>query len=561
MAAAPPRWALLAFWGLLGVVLAARIMAVFTENVNWDEFALLHRAAASARTGDLVYGGRPGLGTLVLLPFADACRSAVDALVQARVLWTLMVVASAALFWLLLRAVLGPSPHRWFALATSLGLWVLAPQFLRFSVQVRTDQPGILFGLLGGLALVASRGHVRWAPLAGAAFAVGFLFTQKLLYVAGLVGILAIGQLLILGQWRLRREATRAALTAGTFLLVVLGYRQVMASLGTAPAMLPLEGQLTEFAFYRERFGWSQYRAMAPSLLPQLAVPLAGLLGLTAAWLLARGRHGGELATAWLVMLAGLVVVLFHAGRFPYFYMVLGLFPATIAGLVLGPVLERLRRPRLGLALLAAIWLPLSLAGLRQAAVITTERQWPQRESLAFVERNFPPDARGFQAHGAFACRADPDPFRILFPQNVARLDGPQGEESARALLQEFRNRPVQFMIEPHEPYPPPFREFWATRYVPYHASVLVPGRLVRGGAGAMVPFEVLVPGEYAWYPAPGSAASIVVGGGTVHPGQRVALATPGVYGVELPTGGEGMLVLALPEPPSSQAVPFYRFW
>jgi hypothetical protein len=37
---APPRWTHLAFWGLVLVILTARILAVFTENVNWDEFAL-----------------------------------------------------------------------------------------------------------------------------------------------------------------------------------------------------------------------------------------------------------------------------------------------------------------------------------------------------------------------------------------------------------------------------------------------------------------------------------------------------------------------------------------
>jgi hypothetical protein len=230
-----------------------------------------------------VFGGRPGLGTLILIPFADGCRNAIDALVQARVLWTAMVVASAVAFWLLLRSVLPPSPHRAVALATGLGLWVLAPAFVRFSIQIRTDQPAILFGLLGGLALIASRRRIHWAPIAGLLLGIGFLFTQKLLYIAGLVGVLAIGQLLILDDWRTRREVWRAGLAGAAFLLVVLGFRAVMTRAGSPPAMLPIAGPLNEFAFYRERFGWWQYIAMLPTLIPQMVAAGACLVAATAA--------------------------------------------------------------------------------------------------------------------------------------------------------------------------------------------------------------------------------------------------------------------------------------
>jgi hypothetical protein len=550
-----------AFGALLVAVLAVRVLAVFTENVNWDEFALLHRAAVSLQTGQLAGGGRPGLGTLLLTPFATACSNAIDALVQARLLWTAMVAGSAVTFWFLLRSVVPPSPHRWAAVATGLGLWVLAPAVLRYSIQVRTDQPAILFGLLGGLALVASRRHIFLAPLAGALFAIGFLFSQKLLYVAGLVGVLTIGQLLILGEWRTRRELWRVTLAAASFLLIVLGFRVVMSTIGTAPALLPVSGALNVFEYYRETYGWRLYRAMMPSLLPQF-VAVACLLAVTSAWSRKPGRHVGEVVTAWLVLLVGIAVLFIHAARFPYFYMVLGLFPATVAALVLGPSLERIGTRTGQRLLLSVIWIPLTVFGLQQALRTTIDTQRLQRESLAFVDRNFAPDARGFHGQGAFVCRSDPDHFPVRFNQNViAEFDGEDGSERTRELIDEFRTRPVVFLIMPYDLYPRELWEFWRTRYVLYHGAVHVPGRRLRGEPGTSGTFEVIVPGEYVWRPSSPDSGPLHVAGLLVDAGSSVVIREPGVYAVGLPAGGEGMFVLALPDPPAPDHTPFYRGW
>jgi hypothetical protein len=555
-----PRRVQAAFWALLAVVGAARLVAVFTLNINWDEFALLQRAVTAARTGEIVGGGRPGLATLVLVPFAAACRNAVHTLVQARLLWTGMVVAAVIAFWFLLRAVLRPSPHRWAAVATGVGLWFLAPPFLHSSTQVRTDQPAILFGLLGGVALLASRRRTVWALLAGGLFGTGFLFSQKLLYVGGLVAALAVGQLGILRDLVLRRDAIRAVLAAAAFLGVVMGYRALLASTAAAPTLLPVSGGLSTFEHYREIIGWQHYRQMSPVLVPQ-GIGIVALIVLTVDWIRHRTGYGPELITAWVVLVMGTAVVLFHAGRFIYFYMVLGLFPAAAGALVVNIGLHRLGTSRGREGFLTAVWVPLILIGVMHAGALTVQTQQHQAESLDFVERNFPPVARGFESRGAFACRPDPDPFPVRFYQTVRREFGAEDRAERIADLQsEFRGRPVEFMIMPvRHGYPDELYAFWSTRYVHYHGSVHAPGIRINGGSGWSGRFEVIVPGEYVWLADHGAGVPLDVAGLRVQAGGSVHLEEQGMVGLRLPAGGEGMFVLALPEPPAPDTTPFYR--
>jgi hypothetical protein len=545
------------------VVCVGRVAAVFTENVNWDEFALLHRAELSAATGELIGGGRPGLATLLLLPLASDCRDALSALVQARLFWTALVLASVVAFLLLLRQVLPASPHKLLALVTGVGLWCLSPPFLRFSTQVRTDQPAVLFGLLGGLTLVASRQNTVWAIASGLLFGIGFLFTQKLLYVAALVGVLAAGELFIRADWKFRRETVRVLLTGAAFLLVVIGYRELMTTRGGEPSMLPLARSLNTFQHYREAVGWGVYGDMLPMLVPQImtvmVLPMAA-----AGWMRQRGATGRELAVACGVMLLGSAIILFHAARFPYFYIVLGLFPATIGALVIGPVLDLLPTVRSRHVFVVLIWAPLALLALLQTAQLLGDDQSHQRASLAFVERNFSAEAHGFNPRAAFACRQEARPFPTWFHEQVrARFEKePEATENTRWILEEFRARPVAFMIPPGEgePYPAELWNFWKSRYVHYSGAVHVPGRQVRGRPGFSDAFEVIVPGEYVWRSSAGSGP-LAVAGSMLDPGAAIEIDEPGTYPIGLPEGGEGLLVLSLADPPAPDPRPFYTGW
>jgi hypothetical protein len=295
----------------------------------------------------------------------------------------MIVVAAVVAFWLLLRNVLLPSPHRRIAVATGVALWALVPPFLHASTQVRTDQPAILFGLLGGIALLASVHNLRWAPLAGLLFATGFLFSQKLLYVGGLVAVLAVGQLAMRGEWRHGRSLMRAGAALTVFIVILLAYRGVMERAADGVHMLPVASQLGFFEDYRAAIGWRVYRTMLPSLIPQL-IAAASVVPLTLLWLRQPERHGAAILTAWLVTAVGFVVLLFHSGRLPYFWMVMGLFPATLAALTLGPWLDRVQSAPGRKAGLAVIWVPLLYLAVTQAGAMTIEDQQHQRASLEF---------------------------------------------------------------------------------------------------------------------------------------------------------------------------------
>ena len=106
--------------------------------------------------------------------------------------------------------------------------------------------------------------------------------------------------------------------------------------------------------------------------------------------------------------------------------------------------------------------------------------------------------------------------------------------------------------------FPPELRAFWAENYQPYRASVFVAGRRLRGAGGADAPFELIVPGRYRWIPV-GAPAAIRVGERRVEPGEVVELdagAHRARFEQDVP---DGVLVLALAEPPRDAPRPFYQ--
>ncbi|MGH9386931.1 MAG: hypothetical protein ACRD2N_21905 [Vicinamibacterales bacterium] len=72
---------LLAFAALF---LASQSQAIHTENINWDEFAMVDRVQRTIRSGELIGSGRPGLVSLMLVPIVKGCQKSVDAVVSGR---------------------------------------------------------------------------------------------------------------------------------------------------------------------------------------------------------------------------------------------------------------------------------------------------------------------------------------------------------------------------------------------------------------------------------------------------------------------------------------------
>lgn len=547
--------------GLALLFLASQWRAIHTENVNWDEFAMLSRTQATMRTGRVQASGRPGLVTLMLVPFASNCSNAVEAILNARKLWLGFTVAYLAGVFALVLAATPRQRNSWHGAALAVALIAMVPLFLRWSLHVRTDQPALMFACWGGVLLLASSRH-RWlAAAAGAMFALGYLCSQKALYIAALALVLLMMRLA--PELRLRAIAWRRALAlltmaAASALAVAAGYRIALSFFYDPPVALSLQATFNTFEFYRAVFGYRAYWAMLPSLTAHVLLVTLLLCALAISGRRPL-RNRAPLIASWLVLLAGFAVALFHAAAFPYFWMTLGVFPAVAIGVGREAILEVFEGP-VGKALLTVAAALLLMSAVPAAVALRQDTQRVQRDALAFIDGNFDPAARGFQSEGALLCRTDPNPFRTYFADAVtSQFTGASGRPRAEAFINEFRSRPVAFMIA-HRlfRYPDIIDAFWKTHYVLYRDEVMIPGRRVTGSRGDAFELDVIVPGQYRWLPTSTKPARLAFGG-MVLDSRSVVTLDRGVHEFvlldDVPTG---LLVFAVKDDPRPAGANFY---
>jgi hypothetical protein len=490
----------LAFALLLAGLLIAHLVAVFTENINWDEFVLLSRAADTLRTGHLRSGGRPGLGTLILIPFVDSCTNSVSAVRGARLLWVGFTVALVSGFWVLLASLWSGSRDRFDRAAVGVALFVFVPAFLRFSIQVRTDQPAIALGLWGGVALLASRRRPPWALLAGICYGIGLLFSQKLIYVAALTGIVTLGDLLLRRELRIGRELARLGLCAAGGLAVLIAYRALLPLFLEPTRLETFSSGLSSFAHYRADFGFGFYGLMLPTLVPHFIL-LALLLNATITADRSDEPRWRHLLFAWGIVALGTAVMFFHAAALPYFWMTLGLFPAAAIAIGLEPIRSYFPHARDRRILVSSVFLFLVIQATLTAGALLRNTQRVQQDSLAFIDRNFNEDQEGYHPERALLCRDPEDPFATVGTGVVLKTrywGSDRGAQSAR-LIGEFRQRPVVFILDSYRLglFPPEVTAFWQANYRRYYESVWLPALHVAGSEGARREFAVLVPGTY----------------------------------------------------------------
>jgi hypothetical protein len=265
--------------------------------------------------------------------------------------------------------------------------------------------------------------------------------------------------------------------------------------------------------------------------------------------------HKQALVAAWFLLLIAYVIGALHPGAFPYFWMTLGLFPAVAFGLSWSAILAAFPSNARGVLVATTAVLLVAVA-----AVYTRgqrhDTQRVQRDAMEFISRALPA-GRGFHAEGALFCRADPDPFPVLFAEGVRRrFTGPQAETSSEAFIREFRTRPVVFMIA-HRliTFPNVIEEFMQSHYVHYRDEVMVPGREIRGRRDDTVAVELVVSGRYRWEATSGS---ISIDGVAMGNGSAVKLAA-GTHAVRVfDDNTEGTLVLDLREPRRPPGPMFY---
>jgi hypothetical protein len=247
----------------------------------------------------------------------------------------------------------------------------------------------------------------------------------------------------------------------------------------------------------------------------------------------------------------GVAVALFHRSSFAYFWITLGMFLGVALGLGLDATLRLLPSERGKRILLWASWVTLVVLWLPVVPQTLADRQAAQRDSYAFIQRNFSRTDAGMQLEGGLFCHAGDEPLPVVMHTHVQNFfHGPRGEQRVRWLENEFRRRPIKYILGAHTlrllPWPDEATRIWHDHFVPYYGAVMVPGRALSGPAGRRVHFEVWVPGSYRW--EVDGDAELTLDGEPVDPARPVTLAV-GTHAIELKRATRGALVWNLAEP------------
>jgi hypothetical protein len=155
-----PQWAMALLVIVASWFLTTHNLHVYSEVVNWDEFAVLERAERSLRFGQIIDDGRPGLVSVILMPFVRECMDANWRVVNARIFWQLFTLTYLIGVYYLVR--------QWFHFCgrrddgTPQGLLAVAllaflPAFVVRSVQMRTDQVMLAFTTWAGVLPISSK--------------------------------------------------------------------------------------------------------------------------------------------------------------------------------------------------------------------------------------------------------------------------------------------------------------------------------------------------------------------------------------------------------------------
>jgi len=537
-------WATWAAGAAALLLMGAHCAAIYTESLHWDELGLFYRAAETWRTGVIDAGGRPGLAAVLPGPLVRGCSDVLAVVHAGRWATAIATFAYVAGLFMALRSVLQglverPAKSALFGVALLVGV----PIFHRWSVQVRSDQWCLALGLWGAVALIASQRKTWLAAIAGVLFGVGYLFTQKVAYVAGLALLLAAARQQLTGSFSWRRELARGAWLAAAADAVIAAF-----TLWKNARFTPRLGadNFEAAAFYRDMLGYGPYVRMLDMMIVHLIVVALMVFAFVKR---PAPEHRRLLGFAALAIAMGLGVVVVHTSAFAYFWMTLGLFPAVAGALALEPIERAFSSRRIASLLTAAMFIALLAGAVPAIARRAADTQRVQRDAYAFIEASFPREAFGFHPEGGLFCRPDPDPFRFFFSLQLAyELKAPGAVDR---FVQRFVDKPVSFLVATHRlnGFPKPVQRFWRDHYLLYGPAVMIPGFTLRAETAQTLKVSVIVPGEYRWAPADGAPA-IELDGAPLKAGGKRWLAR-GVHEVRATAPFKlGFLALAMASPP-----------
>jgi hypothetical protein len=547
-----PWWAVAAVAVVAAWFVTTHFLHIFTEAINWDEFALLDRADRTLRLGELVGGGRPGLVTLLLIPFVRGCVDSARTVVEARIAWQLVTLAYLLGVYFLVR--------RWFIHSgrtedgraeglLAVALLAFLPAFVTWSVQVRTDQGALATTIWGGVLLL-SHGKAR-AAAAGALFAAGALCTQKAIYTIALMLLFyataTAARVCVVGHGRRDEAATfikRLTVMVLGALLVVAVYVLIAPDARRLASGDAVASSLEVMRFTRASQGYRIYTVHATRLVVHWVL-FAVLTGWTMRVLWTRDSEEIPLvANCWLTLGLGLAVIAFHGSSFPYFVMTAGLFPALALAMPAGrPLAMSGRWAWILLVLLVAL---AAMQAVRESTEMSVDTQLEQRETLRLVYGSPLRQRRGYQVEGALFCIRDPDPLPALFSQGIWQrfYNSPDSASNRTRFIEEFRRRPVAYIVDSYRlgQFPREVRDFWAQHYVWYARSLYLAGYNVS----APREIDFIVPGRYRWDADPASPDAILRIGSTVmRPGEIMEFGFGTLSGEVVGGRAQGRLILA----------------
>jgi hypothetical protein len=562
-----PMWAAAAFVAVAAWFVTTHYLHVFSEVINWDEFALLDRAERTLRLGKVVGGGRPGLVTLMLIPFVRGCIDAARSVVEARILWQFVTILYLLGVYFLVR--------RWFLHAgrpeegraqglLAVALLAFLPAFVTWSVQVRTDQVALAATIWGGVHLLSQR--TSRAAVAGVLFAVGVLCTQKAAYTIALMLLFyltATGARFQTLENVPRDEVVtfikRLAVVFLGALLAIAVYLLIAPDAKGLASGEAVASSLETMRFTRAAQGFRIYTVHAARLVVHWVL-LAVLLGWTARVIWTRGSDElPVLANCWLTFILGLAVIAFHGSSFPYFVMTAGLFPALGLAMPSGRPLAMSGRWAWPLVVLLVAMAALQSA--RESVQMLYDTQLEQRETLRLVYDSPLNTRRGYQVEGALFCMRDPDPLPALFSQGIwQRFSSSSDAANNRdSFIEEFRTRPVAYIVDSYRlgQFPSEIGGFWAEHYIWYARSLYIAGYNIAGPRE----IDIIVPGRYRWDAASESPNAVLrIGSKEIRPGQAIEFGVGTTTGEVIGEHARGQLMLAdLPRPDRNGYPAFYH--
>ena len=513
---------------VLGLVLLGLI--VWNRAFQVDEIEHIH-AAFNMRSGRVLYRDfgqvhNPLLYALLapLVTITDP----VSTFHRARILSALILVATIAMSAL----CAGRLGGRLAAGATAT-LSLFHTTLIERGMEVRPDCGMVLSALVAMYIELAEGRGVRRRALAGLALGVGFLFTQKSVFVTA-----------AFGAWWLwdavkSRDAKLVVVPVAAWFVPLLLAMTSMVPFGCLREYVRQDLVEAFFAGAGARYSgrFSPASAIVDESLRNLATVVFGLAGLVLAFQGARHRQRRDLALLCLVGVTSIAAL--WGNPFPWPYVHVGTLPFVIiaAGYAVSTLAERTRAPLAVTCLAVICAMVTAVPRLLSKAPQSTDLQFA---TMREMDRVTAPNETVFDLVGLYFRR---DAYPAAYAMSTGMLGAYQAGSFER-MVPALRRNQCAALITNYRVSTLGFDEleFLRTHYVHHWGNIYLAGRdLTRFPPGSVIPFEVLAPAKFIYQ----GAGEVMIDGVAFTEGELAA----GLHDVTVVRAGPSRLIRAVTPP------------